>query len=90
MYCGPLSAPTITTVRYVTELTFAPICVETIAAIHGYECSQLGTRPFRINGMDRSSDCDGNGRTTLPAKANGGYCLQLTPGVGDFAYFQTY
>jgi hypothetical protein len=63
------------------------ICRETTAAISGVNLSNIAGRTFNINGV--AFVADGN-ISALPAKVNGGYCLQATAGGADYASFATW
>ncbi len=61
------------------------ICRETTANLSGGNCSNMSSRVLSVNGVSMS--CNG---WTLPAKHNGGYCVQVTAGSPDWASFATW
>jgi endoglucanase len=63
------------------------VCRETLASLNGGNCGNMGSRVFKVNGVTQS--CSGNW-AALPAKRNGGYCLQATAGDPAWAYFTTW
>lgn len=63
-------------------------CHETTVNLAGMNCGNFAAgRTFSINGTLVS--CNG-GNVTLPAKRNGGYCMQASAGNYSYAYFQTW
>ena len=61
------------------------ICRETKASLSGGNCSNLQSRILTVNGT--TVNCNG---WALPAKRNGGYCVQVTAGTPDWAAFATW
>ena len=62
-------------------------CRETTAALSGINLSNIAGRTFKINGV--AFVADGN-ISALPAKVNGGYCLQAAAGGMSYASFATW
>jgi Bacterial Ig domain len=60
-------------------------CHETTASLAGGNCSNMGSRTLKVNNTTMS--CSG---WSLPAKRNGGYCIQATAGTPDYAAFATW
>jgi hypothetical protein len=51
----------------------------------------VSPRTFSINGTAATYTSSNGGATvTLPAKINGGWCMQAGAGNNSFAYFTTY
>jgi hypothetical protein len=66
----------------------ATTCHEVVGTITGVVCGNFAApRTLSINGT--VVNC-GGGNMPLPAKKNGGYCLQSTAGNYSYAYFATY
>jgi len=63
------------------------VCTETTASLSGLNRSNTSGRTLSINGTAYSGD--GN-VASLPAKVNGGYCIQLTAGGYSYASFSTW
>lgn len=64
-------------------------CFETTADIHGGQCIGFAARLLKVNGMLKV--CDGaNWLVPLPAKRNGGYCFDISPGPNPAAGFKTF
>jgi hypothetical protein len=63
------------------------VCRETTAALSGVNFSNIAGRTLKVNGVAFVSD--GN-ISALPAKINGGYCIQATSGGLDYASFATW
>ncbi|HYQ16270.1 MAG TPA: family 16 glycosylhydrolase [Polyangiaceae bacterium] len=65
-------------------------CYETTAALRGGVCGNLASsRKLSLNGV--AMPCGGgNWPAALPAKRNGGYCVQTTAGDFPWAYFSTW
>jgi hypothetical protein len=64
-----------------------PLCRETTASFAGLNLSNIAGRTFKVNGVAFVA----NGSiSALPAKVNGGYCLQATAGGLGFASFATW
>jgi len=63
------------------------VCRETTASLSGVNISNISGRTFKINGEAYTAD---GSISALPAKVNGGYCLQATAGGYDFASFATW
>jgi hypothetical protein len=62
-------------------------CRETTASLSGLNLSNIAGRTLKINGA--AFVADGN-ISALPAKVNGGYCIQATAGGLDYASFATW
>ena len=63
------------------------VCYATTAALTGGVCGNLASgRRLTVNGSSMST----SGNWALPAKRNGGYCIQTTPGNYSWAYFVTW
>ena len=58
-------------------------CYETTASLGGAQQSNMTGRTFSINGTAFTSG-------TLPAKVNGGYCIQVGAGGLNYASFSTW
>jgi hypothetical protein len=70
------------------NLGTAATCHQTTANLQGLVCGNFASgRTFSINGTVVS--CTG-GSVSLPAKRNGGYCLQASAGNYAWAYFASY
>jgi len=90
--CASLCAPAISFVpagNYHTgNLGLGQACYETTGNIQGIVCSsftQGGNRMLSVNGV-ADPTCDFNNAVfPAPPKINGGYCLQVSAGVPDFA-----
>jgi hypothetical protein len=64
-------------------------CHQTTAALNGGNCGNfVSPRTLRVNGTTMS--CTGGNWSSLPAKLNGGYCIQTTAGNQPWAYFTTW
>lgn len=64
-------------------------CYQTTAALNGGVCGNLASgRKLTVNGVQMS--CTSNWPNPLPAKRNGGYCIQTTSGNWAWAYFATW
>jgi hypothetical protein len=61
------------------------ICRETTANLSGGNCSNMSSRTLTVNSTTMS--CNG---WSLPAKRNGGYCIQVTAGTPSWASFSTW
>jgi hypothetical protein len=62
-------------------------CRETTASLSGVNLSNITGRTFKINGAAFVAD---GTVSALPAKVNGGYCLEATAGGQSFASFATW
>ena len=62
-------------------------CRETTASLSGLNLSNIAGRTLKINGV--AFLADGN-ISALPAKVNGGYCIQATAGGLSYASFATW
>ena len=60
-------------------------CHQTTASLNGGNCSNISGRSLKVNGT--TMNCNG---WTLPAKRNGGYCIQVTAGDPAWASFATW
>jgi endo-1,3-1,4-beta-glycanase ExoK len=64
-------------------------CYQTSVALNGGVCGNLASgRKMTVNGVAMS--CTSNWPSPLPAKRNGGYCVQTTAGDYPWAYFATW
>ena len=64
-------------------------CYQTTASLNGGVCGNLASgRKLTVNGATMS--CTSNWPNPLPAKRNGGYCIQTTAGDYPWAYFATW
>ncbi|MEI9952457.1 MAG: family 16 glycosylhydrolase [Pseudomonadota bacterium] len=64
-------------------------CYQTTAALNGGVCGNLASgRKLTVNGVQMS--CTSNWPNPLPAKRNGGYCVQATAGNYAWAFFSTW
>lgn len=62
------------------------VCYETTSTINGGNCGNfVSPRTLTVNGTTES--CNGGNWSSLPAKRNGGYCIQTTAGNQPWAYF---
>lgn len=65
------------------------VCYQTTGNLNGGVCGNLASgRKFTVNGVAMS--CTSNWPNPLPAKRNGGYCIQATAGDYPWAYFSTW
>ncbi|HKO53351.1 MAG TPA: family 16 glycosylhydrolase [Polyangiaceae bacterium] len=64
-------------------------CHQTTATLTGGVCGNLSSgRKLTVNGVQMS--CTANWPSPLPAKRNGGYCVQTTAGNYAWAFFSTW
>lgn len=88
--CGGLCAnPTVMESEYFSSgsLGSGATCHETTQSLQGMVCGNLASsRTLTVNGQP--VDCSKS--ITLPAKRNGGYCIQTTAGDFAWAYFSTW
>jgi len=84
---GVCSNPTVfTDLHYQSgSLTTNAVCRETTINLASGNCSNMSSRTLTVNG--KAMNCAG---WTLPAKVNGGYCIQVTAGTPDYASFATW
>jgi len=62
------------------------VCYQTTSAINGGNCGNfVSPRSLQVNGTTES--CTGGNWSSVPAKRNGGYCIQTTAGNYSWAYF---
>jgi hypothetical protein len=65
------------------------VCRETTMSIAGGNCGSLvGGRALYVNGVQMT--CNYQNWPSVPAPANGGYCVQVTPGNYSWAYFTVF
>ena len=65
------------------------VCYQTTAKLNGGVCGNMASgRKMTVNGAAVS--CTSNWPNPLPAKRNGGYCIQTTAGDYAWAYFATW
>ena len=97
--CTPTAAPcaglcanplTFTNANFSSgDLGLGAVCYQTSATLHGGVCGNLAAgRTLRVNGT--ALTCAGNWPSPLPAKRNGGYCVQANAGGFPWAYFVTW
>ena len=91
---GLCNNPVVITTQSFTSpgLGILATCHETTAPIQGGVCGNfVAPRTFTINGTTME-DCvrGGNWPGPLPAKKNGGYCFEASPGQNSFGYFGTF
>jgi hypothetical protein len=60
-------------------------CHQTTASLAGGNCSNIGSRTLKVN--NTTMNCNS---WTLPAKRNGGYCIQVTAGTPNYTSFATW
>lgn len=63
-------------------------CMETRSPTLGGLCGNMSARTLRVNGVQMS--CNNAPWSSLPAKVNDGYCIQVTSGNPDYAWFSIY
>ena len=62
------------------------ICYQTTSTINGGNCGNFASgRTLKVNGTTET--CNGGNWSSVPAKRNGGYCIQTTAGNYSYAYF---
>jgi len=62
------------------------VCYQTTSTINGGNCGNfVSPRTLTVNGTTES--CSGGNWSAIPAKRNGGYCIQTTTGNQPWAYF---
>jgi hypothetical protein len=62
------------------------VCYQTTSTINSGNCGNLASpRALKVNGTTEA--CTGSNWTSVPAKRNGGYCIQTTAGNYSYAYF---
>ncbi len=64
------------------------ICHEIVANMSGGNCSTMTNRTFELNGTTMT--CNSQNWASLPAKHNGGYCIQVTAGGSANAAYATF
>jgi hypothetical protein len=71
------------------NLGTAATCHQTTANLAGGNCGNFAAgRTLTINGVTMT--CNNGNWSSLPAKSNGGYCVQTTAGNHPWAYFTTW
>jgi hypothetical protein len=60
-------------------------CHQTTVNLAGGNCSNISSRTLKVNGT--TMNCNS---WTLPAKVNGGYCIQVTAGTPSYTTFATW
>ncbi len=79
------NSPTITGQSYGnSNLGTGASCFETTASLQGGGTSNMTGRTFTINGVAQGASFK------LPAKVNGGYCIQVGAGGASYASFNTW
>jgi hypothetical protein len=62
------------------------VCYQTTSTLNSGNCGNfVSPRTLKVNGTTET--CNGSNWTTVPAKRNGGYCIQTTAGNQSYAYF---
>jgi hypothetical protein len=75
-----------TTVNYQSgNLGTGATCHQTTANLTGGNCSNIGSRTLKVNNTTMSCS-----NWALPAKRNGGYCIQVTAGTPNYTSFATW
>ena len=65
------------------------VCYQTTSTITGGNCGNfVSPRTLTVNGTTEA--CSGGNWSSIPAKRNGGYCIQTTSGNQSWAYFTLY
>jgi len=65
------------------------VCYQTTSTIKGGNCGNfVSPRTLSVNGTTES--CTGGNWSSIPAKRNGGYCIQTTSGNYSYAYFTSW
>ena len=65
------------------------VCYQTTSAMTSGNCGNfVSPRALKINGT--TEPCTGANWSSLPAKRNGGYCIQTTTGNQSWAYFTAF
>jgi hypothetical protein len=84
---GLCTNPVVFTTQYYQSgnLGTGATCHETTANLSSGNCSNISTRTLTVNGATMS--CNG---WSLPAKRNGGYCVQVTAGQPSYTSFATW
>lgn len=71
------------------NLGTAATCHQTTANLQGGNCGNFAAgRTLKVNGVTMT--CNNGNWSSLPAKSNGGYCVQTTAGDFAWAYFTTW
>lgn len=95
----PSNGPCATLCSSPTEFSMAPygsynsgnlgtgaVCFETTSPIAGGNCGNFASpRTLSVNGVTET--CNNQNWSSVPAKRNGGYCIQTTAGNYPWAYF---
>lgn len=64
-------------------------CYQTTSPIRGGKCGFFASpRTLQVNGT--VEPCTGDAWSTIPAKVNGGYCIQISAGRYPYAYFSAW
>jgi hypothetical protein len=62
------------------------VCYQTTSTINGGNCGNfVSPRTLKVNGT--TEPCTGGNWSSVPARRNGGYCIQTTTGNQSYAYF---
>jgi hypothetical protein len=62
------------------------VCYQTTSTINSGNCGNFASpRTLKVNGT--TEPCTGGNWSAVPAKRNGGYCIQTTTGNYSYAYF---
>ena len=65
------------------------VCYQTTSTMKGGNCGNfVAPRTLKVNGT--TEPCTGANWSSLPAKKNGGYCIQTTSGNQSWAYFTAF
>jgi PKD repeat protein len=62
------------------------VCYQTTSTMKGGNCGNFASgRTLKVNGTTMT--CNSSNWASIPAKSNGGYCVQATAGQYSYAYF---
>jgi hypothetical protein len=62
------------------------VCYQTTSTMNGGNCGNfVSPRTLKVNGT--TEPCTGGNWSSIPARRNGGYCIQTTSGNQPWAYF---
>jgi PKD repeat protein len=65
------------------------VCYQTMSNMAGGNCGNfVSPRTLKVNGTTEA--CNGGNWSSIPAKRNGGYCIQTTSGNQPWAYFTSW
>jgi subtilisin family serine protease len=61
------------------------LCLQTTSTMHGGNCGNFASgRTLKVNGV--TEPCTGGNWSSIPAKVNNGYCIQVTAGNYSYAF----